>query len=243
MSANYTWVTAADTHEGKRRKHNEDAFMARPEDGLWAVADGMGGHEAGDVASDMITKALEAIDPNTTLSGFVDQVDDTLVAVNQQLRDRSAQEFGGRTMGATVVTFVARGPLGVCLWAGDSRLYRLRGDELKQISRDHSPLEELIEKGVLSEEEAAAHPDSNVITRAVGGQAELVLDVSLVDIEPGDTYLLCSDGLYREVEPEEIGQHMADDDVDAIVSKLIDLALERGARDNVAIVVCRAVPT
>ncbi len=242
MTTPYVWQTAADTHEGKRRKHNEDAYMVRPSDGLWVVADGMGGHEAGDVASEMVTKALEALEANGRLSSFVDQVDDTLVAVNQQLRETSEREHGGRTMGCTVVTFVARGPLGVCLWAGDSRLYRLRHGELQQISRDHSPLEELIEKGVLTEEEAEGHPDSNVITRAVGGQPDLVLDVSLVDIEVGDTYLLCSDGLYREVQASEIAEHMAADNVEDVVANLLQLALDRGARDNVAIVVSRAVP-
>jgi serine/threonine protein phosphatase PrpC len=234
-----TWQTAARTHPGMRREHNEDAMLVRAEDGFWLVADGMGGHEAGDVASSMVIEAVGKVARNGSLSSFVDSVEDAVVDLNRQFRAHAEKHFGGRTMGCTVVMMAAEGSLGVCLWAGDSRLYRLRNGELLQVSRDHSPVEEMVDAGILTAEEAALQPDSSVITRAVGGQTELYLDVALVDLEPGDTFLLCSDGLYREVEVNEIAEQMANPEVQDVVDRLLDMALDRGARDNVTIIVVR----
>ncbi len=233
------WLTAAETHRGRKRNHNEDAVMARPESGLYAVADGMGGHAAGDVASRMVTDALEALPAQDSLPSLVDGVEDAIVEMNERIREHAETNFGGRTMGCTVVALLTRGDVGVCLWAGDSRLYRLRAGELEQVSRDHSPLEQLVERGVMSPEEAEAHPDASVITRAVGGQPELALDIVMFDIEPGDTYLLCSDGLYREVDLAEITEMLGGEDVRSVARRLLEAALERGARDNVSVVVAR----
>lgn len=237
------WTTAAETHRGMRRQINEDAILVRPEVGLWVVADGMGGHEAGDVASRMVTEALSGIDRGRTLSRFVDDVDDTLIAINKQLRALASEKFEGRTMGCTIVALIAGARVGVCLWAGDSRLYCLRDGELRQITRDHSPLEEALEQGLMSAEEAAEQTESNVITRAVGGQDELHLDIVVFEVEPGDTYLLCSDGLYRELNDRELRDLLSDGTVERSVGELLDCALERGARDNVSIIVSRAKAT
>ena len=215
------WTTAAESHTGMRRKINEDAILSRPDDGLWVVADGMGGHEAGDVASQMVTNALGTLRCEPGLATFVDQIEDLLLDINLRLRQHSEENFGGRTMGCTVVSMLSRGNAGVALWAGDSRLYRLRGDEFVQITRDHSPLEELLEQGAMTAEEAARHPDANVITRAIGGQAELFIDIVLFDVHDGDIFLLCSDGLYREVEPQEMHEHLAKSEVDAAVTGLL----------------------
>jgi serine/threonine protein phosphatase PrpC len=239
-TASVQWITASETHPGVRREHNEDAILARDAEGLWVVADGMGGHEAGDVASRMVVDALAALEVKERLADVVDQVDDALLDINLRLRAHAAEHFGGRTMGCTVVGMLVREGAGVALWAGDSRLYRLRDRELVQVTRDHSPLEELVEQGAMTEEEAEKHPDANVITRAVGGQSELCLDIVLFDVQPGDTYLLCSDGLYREVSYAEIGALLAGEDVAEVVRLLLDLALQRGARDNVSLIVVRA---
>lgn len=233
------WLTAAESHPGMRRKINEDVVLTRPDVGLWVVADGMGGHAAGDVAARMVADSLDAMQCPDELAAFVDRVEDTLTDINVRIREHSAEHFGGRTMGCTVVTLLVRGRAGIVLWAGDSRLYRLREAEFVQVTRDHSPLEDLVEQGVLTEEEAEKHPDSNVITRAVGGQSELRLDIAMFDIEPGDTYLLCSDGLYRELTFDEIKAHLLTDDLNASIQALLQLALERGARDNVSIVIAR----
>lgn len=236
-----SWNSASVTHTGIRRKINEDAILSRDQDLFWVVADGMGGHEAGDKASKMIVEALSAVPYQAHFSRFVDEVEQSLWQANNDMRSLSAAQFGGRTMGSTVVSMVVNGNVGVCLWAGDSRLYRLRDGELAQISNDHSPVQELVARGILTLDEAERHPDSNVITRAVGGMQELFLDITLFEIEPGDTYLLCSDGLYREVSSENISRILSYDDVQKSVDELLSSSLDNGARDNVSVIVSRAI--
>lgn len=193
------WETASLTDKGRRRSHNEDAVITRPESGVFVVADGMGGHAAGDVASRMVTESIGAMEVNGSFPRLVDRFEDTMISINKEIRAHSDEHFGGKTMGCTVVAMLARAHVGVCMWAGDSRLYQVRDGEMKQISRDHDPLEELVESGALTPEEADEHPDSSVITRAVGGQPNLALDLIAFEMQPEDVYLLCSDGLYREV--------------------------------------------
>ncbi len=233
------WESASRTHKGRVRKVNEDAVMARPDIGLWAVADGMGGYETGDVASQMIVQSLEEIGESERLSAFVNEVEDRLLEVNRRILQHSDLMLDGRTAGSTVVALLLNGIAGACLWAGDSRLYRVRNGRIKQISRDHSQVEEMIERGELLPEQAEAHSDSNVITRAVGAIPELHIEASIFSVGPGDTFLLCSDGLYRELGPAELEQALKSQDVGQIASGLIDAALEKGARDNVSVVVVR----
>lgn len=232
------WQSAAQSHRGACRKHNEDAVLARPDVGLWAVADGMGGHEAGEIASQRITNALSEVTPAELFSDTVDRVDDTLDEVNDGLRWYADEHCEGRIVGSTVVTMLAGDGVGVALWAGDSRLYRLRDSELCQITRDHNPIADLLDDGLVSEK-TAVESDTNIVTRAVGGQLELFLDVAVFDLERGDTFLLCSDGLYREVGAEEIGDLMSRESLTQGVMELIDLSLQRGARDNVSVVLSR----
>lgn len=234
------WQFCALTDQGVKRKHNEDAVVAVPEIALWAVADGMGGHEAGDVASRMVTDALAAIQRPDNFSLFVDAVEDALVAVNQRMRAHAEREFGGRMMGSTVVSLLGAEGYGACVWAGDSRLYRLRAGTLEAISRDHSQVRQMVDAGLLSEAEAEAHPQSNVITRAVGGASGLVVDVVMFDIHPGDRFLLCSDGLYNEVSREEIAALLQGGSVDTSARALVDQAVAQGARDNVSVIVVQA---
>lgn len=240
--AELQWESAGLTDKGRRRAHNEDAILARPDVGLWVVADGMGGHAAGDVASTMVTESLAELRQDASFPGFVDRVDDALISANHAIRAHSDAHFDGKTMGCTVVSLLVRDRVGVCMWAGDSRLYRLRDATLSQVSRDHDPLEELVERGVLTPEEADDHPDSSVITRAVGGQPDLFLDCILFDLEPDDVYLLCSDGLYREVSRDEMLDVLQQTTpVAERAEALMERALERGARDNVSVIVvsCR----
>lgn len=232
------WDSSAKTDRGAKRKINEDAVISRPDIGLWAAADGMGGHEAGDVASKMVTHALGEVERNGPFADFIDAVEDALVAVNKRLREHSATMFGGRTMGSTVVSFLGSEKLGACLWAGDSRLYRLRDRAVTQVSCDHSEVQELVDRGVLSEEEAENHPNSNVITRAVGGANDLYVDIMLFDIQVEDVYLLCSDGLYNELSLLDIQERLTGD-VDRSAELLLQASLDRGARDNVSVVVVK----
>ncbi|MEE4361732.1 MAG: protein phosphatase 2C domain-containing protein [Pseudomonadales bacterium] len=234
------WETAGVTHEGRQRPHNEDAWVARADAGLWMVADGMGGHAAGDIASRLVADAVQALDGQADLPALVDRLDDALTRTNVEIRAYADRHLEGRTMGCTVVSLLAQGDVGVCLWAGDSRLYRLRAGELLQVSRDHDPFQDLVERGALTPEEADARPEASVITRAVGAQPELHLDLMAFDTAPGDVLLLCSDGLYRELSGEEIARHLgAAQSVQEIAQAMLDGALDRGARDNVTVIVIR----
>jgi len=232
------WSSAADTHPGNRRARNEDAIFCSSGRELWAVADGMGGHQAGDYASEAIAQCLADVPMGADLNDCVDGIEDSLLEVNDHLRRHAKLSCEGNTVGSTVVVVVTRGDVGVVLWAGDSRLYRLRGRQMQQITRDHNPIVDLLDSGAVSEEEALA-TDTNIITRAVGGQRDLHLDVGVFDVSPGDTLLLCTDGLYREVDP----QHMFESlhlNVEQAVDTLMSCCLAGEARDNVSIVVARA---
>lgn len=233
-----TWTSAAATDVGGKRKINEDALLARPEAGLWVVADGMGGHSAGDVASNAVIHPLQQIERSESLSDFVEAVEDAILSVNQQLRDYARDQLGGRTVGSTVVSLILSQRTGICLWAGDSRLYRLRQGQLTRLSRDHSAVQEMVEAGAITQAEADRHPKSNVITRAVGGADTLFIDSAVFAPQAGDTYLLCSDGLYNEVSEDSIRRKLALDQEEA-AQRLIDEALHNGGRDNVSLVIVK----
>jgi serine/threonine protein phosphatase PrpC len=235
------WVSTAATDVGTVRAVNEDAVMARPEIGLWAVADGMGGHEAGNVASRMIAEALADIPKRGSLSDYVTAIEDRILDANHRLLEYSEIVHDGRVVGSTVVSLLIHGPIGVCLWMGDSRLYRYRGNEFAQISRDHSEVSELLQAGAITEEEAVNHPNSNVITRAVGTGEEAYLDLDVFDVQVGDIFLLCSDGLYNAVDRNSIVAHLGKPDTAAMADGLINNALANGATDNVSVVVIKGV--
>ncbi len=232
------WQFALQTHPGNRRKNNEDAVLALPELGVWVVADGMGGHSAGDLASRAITETLANAKPRRSLVEMVDQIDDLLCDVNHQLRDHGSTHLRGRTIGSTVVALLATESVGVALWAGDSRLYRLRHGQLSQITRDHNPIGDLLDDGLITEQTAASR-ETNIVTRAVGGHGQLHLDVAVFDICLGDTFLLCTDGLYRELKHQQIRDLLDEDSVDASAARLVAECLAIGARDNVSVVVSR----
>jgi protein phosphatase len=232
------WQYASETHPGNRRKNNEDSVLVCPDLSLWAVADGMGGHAAGDVASQAITEALAAAKPRSTLAEMVDQIDDLLCDVNHRLRDHGQSAHRGRTVGSTVVTLLANDDVGVALWAGDSRLYRLRHGVLTQITRDHNPIGDLLDDGLITEQTALAR-ETNVVTRAVGGHGQLFLDVAVFDICLGDTFLLCTDGLYRELDHQQIRDLLDAESVSESAVGLVQECLAHGARDNVSVVVSR----
>lgn len=236
------WRSGARTDVGAVREVNEDALVTRPAIGLWAVADGMGGHEVGDVASRMIVEALAEVEGVERLSGFVDTVEQALMNANAGILDYADLMLDKATMGSTLVALVIRGRVGVCLWAGDSRLYRLRNHQLSQLSRDHSHVQELIEMGALEPEEAARHPNANVITRAVGVEEEGFIDVNVFNTQIGDTFLLCSDGLHNAVKEQDIVRILGGRDTQQMAEELVEAALANGAPDNVSVVVVRGEP-
>jgi len=233
------WRTAAETNVGMVRKVNEDSMLSKPEIGLWAVADGMGGYERGDVASKMIVQNLELVTDESALADMVDKVEDSLIAANQQILEYADVMLNNNTLGSTIVTLIIRGSVGVCLWVGDSRLYRYRQGEIKRLSQDHSRVEELIQQGRLSREEAEDHPESNVITRAVGVDDDFCVDISVFNVHIGDTFLLCSDGLYNMLKEDEITGYLETQNIDETVELLIEAACDNGAPDNVSTIVIK----
>ena len=235
------WNTSADTNVGMVRNINEDSIMTKPEVGLWAVADGMGGYEAGDVASNMIVSSLAEIEKHSYLDEFVDDIENKIIDANNRILEYSQVMHDGRILGSTVISLLIKGQVGICLWAGDSRLYLLRNNQLQQISRDHSHVQELLDQGTISEEEAINHPDGNVITRAVGTSDELYVDINAFNVQVGDTFLLCSDGLYNSVDESEIENQMRGHDTDNAVKQLVVKSLENGAPDNVSIIIVKSV--
>jgi serine/threonine-protein phosphatase Stp1 len=236
-------LSSALSDVGKVRRVNEDSCLDRADLGLWAVADGVGGAHAGDRASGLIVEALDKISPPATAIGFITQVRDSLHAVNQLLR-LEADTLGGKTIASTIVALLFFGQHYACAWAGDSRLYLLRNGRLRQISRDHSEVQELVDAGEISPEEARYHPRGNLITRAVGAHGELVLEMVQDQLRPDDMFLLCSDGLTKPIDDVDIERLMAGRSPEEAARALVDAALAAGAPDNVTVVAVKvlAVP-
>ncbi|MBP2293205.1 PP2C family protein-serine/threonine phosphatase [Azospirillum rugosum] len=239
--------TAAISHAGTVRSVNEDACLDRSNVGLWAVADGMGGHEAGDYASRTVVEALNrCIDPAMGAPAGR-EIRAALDGCNAALLDHAGR-LGSAVVGSTVVVLTITGRRFSCAWAGDSRLYRARSGAFVQVTRDHSYVQQLIDSGVLDPSEAEGHAKSNVITRAVGATDALVLDTVEGDVNHGDLFLLCSDGLTKTLADADISGVLdaagrSADGVAEAAARLLDAALARGARDNVTLVLvlCEAV--
>jgi serine/threonine protein phosphatase PrpC len=236
-------VSSALSDVGKVRQINEDSCLDRGDLGLWAVADGVGGAHAGDRASGLIVEALDKVTPPNTAIGFLGQVRDSLYAVNQLLR-LEAETLNGKTIASTIVVLLFFGQHYACAWAGDSRLYLLRNGRLRQISRDHSEVQEMVDAGEITPEEARYHPRGNLITRAVGAHDELVLEMVQDQLRPDDMFLLCSDGLTKPVDDADIERLMIGRSPDEATRALIEAALAAGAPDNVTAVAVKvlAVP-
>jgi serine/threonine-protein phosphatase Stp1 len=227
------------THVGLRRKVNEDSVMLRTDRGFWAVADGMGGHEAGDVASRKVAEALARLPDGHDIDELTDSAVAALKDVNRELIHMAREGHKARTIGSTVVGVAIRDGQYRCFWAGDSRAYRIRGNSIEQLSRDHSLIQGLIDAGMLSLEESKDHPDANVITRAVGASEKLDVEVAAGDALPGDQFLLASDGLTKLVEDDELAAIISSFPPGEAADTLIDAVLARGAPDNVSLIIAR----
>ena len=227
------------THVGLRRKVNEDSMLVRTDRGLWAVADGMGGHEAGDVASARVTEALLCLPIVYGLDELVESAIAALRKVNQDLLTLASSNNGSRTIGSTVVGVAIADSQFRCFWAGDSRAYRIRGNEIVQLSRDHSLVQDLVSAGMLDPKDAEHHPNANVITRAVGVVEDLKVETVSGDVEPGDQFLLASDGLTRLVDNQELLAELTTSRPAAAAERLVDIVLSRGAPDNVSIIIVK----
>ena len=230
----------ARTHAGCRRKINEDAMLSRSDLGLWAVADGMGGHEAGEVASALVVDMLQAVPAEPRLSPRTEAARAVLQKANRQLQSMAQGIGARRTIGSTIVLMAADNMSFTCLWAGDSRAYLARGGVLRQLTRDHSLVQQLVESGDIDPRLAATHPNANIILRAVGAAPELEIDCVDGEVRAGDVFLLASDGLIRLVSDSELLAELGASDLEAAADRLIATCLARKAPDNVTFVIVRA---
>ncbi|NHF73854.1 PP2C family protein-serine/threonine phosphatase [Paracoccus xiamenensis] len=232
--------TAALSHQGCVRSHNEDNYVALPELGLWVVADGMGGHEAGDIASDIIVQEMSSLGVAVTASDQRARFLERLDRAHHRIRAHAA-EHDLDTVGTTVAALMVFGAELSCAWAGDSRIYLLRDRVLTAMTRDHSEVATLLAEGTITPEEARSSPRRNVITRAIGigsaPQPEVVTGVA----RPGDRFLICSDGLTEHLTDEDLTYVLgAGRDAQQAAEHLVGMTLERGAKDNVTVVVIDA---
>lgn len=224
------------------RAINEDACLDEPERGLWAVADGMGGHDVGDVASRLVIDVLGQLPDTTGIKQSIAEARARLETANEQLRDEAERRQVQR-IGTTVVVLLARDRFCGYLWAGDSRIYLLRQGQLHQLTRDHSQVEALRQSGYLTEEEARRHPARNIITRAIGATDHLDLEEDATEVADGDVFLLCSDGLSNELSDDEILRTLMSVDCLHAPHALVDAALARGGHDNITAIVVQAEDT
>jgi serine/threonine protein phosphatase PrpC len=229
-----------DTNPGLRRSVNEDNLLVDDRRRLWAVADGMGGHAAGDEASATIMRALGYVRAGwPTARALANDVIDRIEDADRLIKAETARLDRGQA-GSTVCCLAAFGQHALIAWCGDSRVYRRRAGRpapLERLTRDHTVVQELVDEGRLAEADAESHPQAHVLTRAVGAMDRLELDYRQIDIQRGERYLLCSDGLSRVVPEAEIEAALTrHKDVRAGVAALIDAALAAGAPDNVTVV-------
>ena len=236
------WLSSSESDVGVVRSINEDSVLSKPEIKLWVVADGMGGHEAGNIASNMIVNSLDTLEKKEHLNDIVNAIENKLMDANQRLLEYSEIMLDGRIVGSTVAMLLIHGKIGVCMWAGDSRLYRYRNGVLEAMTFDHSHVSELLRMGAITPEEAENHPDSNVITRAVGTCEDLYIDIDVFSVQMGDIFLLCSDGLYNSIPEDGIICCLQNDDVDETIKNLIELSIFNEAADNVSAVVVKGMP-
>lgn len=225
---------------GRVRQANEDSFMARGDAGLWAVADGMGGHANGQWASRTIVEHLQ----NAALTGGFDA---DVQAVSEAIHRANARIYAaaleaGAAMGSTVTTLLLSGDRFAIFWAGDSRVYVHREGALHRLTSDHTQVQQMVEAGYLSAEEAKGHPMSHVLARAVGVEPTLELDAVSDAIEAGDKFLLCSDGLTGLVTDDEIAEVLGQHTARTASERLVELCLSRGAPDNVTVLVVCCEP-
>lgn len=239
MTKTLEYSSVENTHQGNVRVLNEDSILSRKDAGIWVVADGMGGHEAGELASQLIISDLEALPHRAYLADFVDDVEDTLLLVNKKLRAHSLKKLNGLTVGSTVVCLILKDCVGVVLWVGDSRLYRFRGGRLELLTKDHSEVQVQVDKGLLTQDQAENSAVKNMLSRAIGAFDEVDVDVNAFQIDKNDTFLLCSDGLYNEVSVTDMEKTFSQGNLNKVSDMLMKKCLDSEARDNVSFIVVK----
>ena len=226
------------THTGNVRDRNEDSILLLEEESLWLVADGMGGHQSGDFASKTITRNLGLFKQQKTLEDSILLIEENLLNSNAIIREKSSKMGKNATIGSTVVcTYIWQNFLFV-FWAGDSRLYRFRNQQFDRLTDDHSYVEELVRMGKIGVNEAENHPASNVVLKAVGIDDELCLDFDCFEIKDSDIFVICSDGLYKDVDAKNIATLIDNNknDMAVLTQTLLNHSLDAGGTDNTSII-------
>jgi len=235
------------TDVGRRRESNQDSLLVAPERGLYAVADGMGGHAAGEVASHIAIEALsEVLRDNAFLSDRTDaqtaasRLQEAFVEGNQRICDSVVTRGEWRGMGTTIVALVTLEDRAVIGHVGDSRAYLLRDGKLRRLTNDHSWVSEQVRMGLMTDDEAHRHPMRNIVTRALGNRPALDVDVNEAESLPADVFLLCSDGLNSMLTDDEISAtlHEHRQDPETACHKLVEAANSKGGEDNITVIVC-----
>jgi serine/threonine protein phosphatase PrpC len=239
MSAHF-FETSARSAIGLVRQGNEDSGFVSPQ--LIAVADGMGGHAAGEVASRIAVQVLNSLVP-TLVSTEIDQdsVEDLLMhslhSIDSEISVVTDEEIEKRGMGTTLTALLIRDKYISLLHVGDSRCYRLRGNTLEQLSNDHTVIQELLDQGAISQAEAAEHPQRSMLTQALRGDGDVTPVLQMYEVKKGDRYLLCSDGLSGVLMEKEIKVGLKKSDKADAVKFLIDATYVNGAPDNVTVLI------
>jgi serine/threonine protein phosphatase Stp1 len=223
------------THVGRVRQVNEDAILVLPDHRIFVVSDGMGGHEGGDFASRLVVDAIAVLPPDLPATEKFGQIRAALTEAHRVILTEAHRR--GATMGATVVCLILADDHFGVLWAGDSRLYRLRDGAIELLTTDHSLVAAFVAAGQLSWDEAGNHPQANAITRAVGVGEALELDRIHGELHSGDRFLLCSDGLNKYTPISELGTMISNVPIEVVTEQLIQTVLSRGAADNVSVIV------
>ncbi len=235
----FHWSSASRSHAGRVREVNEDACLDQSKRGVWAVADGMGGHSLGEFASRLAIRSLTDLPSDGALEQRAAAAETRLLEANRRLRAEAARR-DVPVIGTTIAALLVAQRRFACVWAGDSRIYLCRDGRLWQLTRDHSQLEAVRSVHAASSDDTLDRPAANVITRALGGADTLELDAVGADLVDGDVFLLCSDGLTNEVGEVAIMQALMPGNCRLAADSLVELALERGGHDNITAVVVRA---
>jgi len=236
-TAPLVWTSTFASDVGPVRKVNEDACLDAADIGLWAVAAGMGGHEGGQMASRIVIDSIDCEPDRSSEAAFVEDISIRLGMANDRLRQISREWYEGRVIGSTVAVVLAYADKALCLWAGDSRIYLMRDGQLRQINRDHTAVEDMVDQGLINREQARNHRLRNVITRAIGAHDHLELEQHSEPVRHGDVLLLCTDGLNKVLSDAEIAQVLQNGNIEQATGALLQLSLSRHVPDNVTVCV------
>ena len=237
-SNNFQIYSHGVTDTGHVRTKNEDSILVNDDENVWIVADGMGGHHAGDFASQTITNNLSLFKQHASLDDNILLLEENILNSNAIIRKKSFKLGRNATIGSTVVCVYTWNNYLFTFWAGDSRLYRYRDSQLERLTEDHSYVEELVRMGKIEAKDAEEHPAANVVLKAVGIDDNLIMDFDYFEMREDDIYIICTDGLYKDLDEEKLApiieSHL--EDMTELCEALLASSLDAGGTDNTSII-------